>query len=153
MCVFIRYHKTPIRCNFIIFFIWHIFEACPIVYIYLSIYLYIYLSIFLSFFLSFFLSIYLSVYILFIYLYTLLVFKYQIFQLKNISTNIYIYMQKISFHPLPPCFGTSVLSKVPLLRWPLALALLVPASRGLRWDIVTFNSLAATMPWHQVLEV
>jgi len=31
----------------------------------------------------------------------------------------------------------------------LALALLFPP-RGLRWDIVTFNSLAATMPWHQV---
>ena len=146
VCVLIRYHKTPIRCNFIIFFIWHIFEACPIVYIYLSIYLYIYLSIFLSFYLSTYLSIFcLSIYILCLY---------SNIKYFNLKTHQQIYIcKKISFHPLPPCFGTSVLSKVPLLRWPLALALLVPASRGLRWDIVTFNSLAATMPWHQVLEV
>eukprot|EP00434_Breviolum_minutum_P025419 symbB.v1.2.022458.t1/scaffold1993.1/size93368/3 len=49
------------------------------------------------------------------------------------------------------CDVVSYNTMVPLLRWPLALALLFPP-RGLRWDIVTFNSLAAssTMPWHQV---
>ena len=61
-----------------------------------SIHLSINLSIYLSVYLSFFLSIYLSVYILFIYLYTLLVFKYQIFQLKNTSTNIYMQKNIIS---------------------------------------------------------
>ena len=55
----------------------------------------------------------------------------------------------ISFHPLLPPSLEPQISKVPLLRWPLALALLFPP-HGLRWDIVTFNSLAAIMPWHQV---